>query len=691
MLRSQVRIALEGDVYALRDDGAAMSSALHRLAALRATLYRDWSDGPASLVEFANQDRAAKRGHPLLTARSWASPDFAFAFDPAFPEMLPVADSPLDLRGRFDCLDEMPPPAAAEEEAPPELHVGAGAPVAWLLDLVQAPTQAKEEIGKTPVSNDADESNPPLLAVGAVADIFAWVMEPALQSTPAATVQSPHEDVIAEDVPLGAGAFANILEWLDAPVAAPAPESIAPPAENLDEDELYSIGAIIDCLALDAPVLEAAQPAPAPTPATVDEEEPAVAVGAFVGIFQLLDMAPPPEAFAPPPVVDLETVALDDALADACEALYVAALDPTEHYAWGASILAGDEPNAAALAACETALWSLPRTVTCAEVFALNPNHETAVKITRALRVRADTLQARAFTETLGFGALRTNEPFLPWFPSVETPDEPASDTLDADTEFSTWGQEEEAPRITAPDRPRPILSEAELDALLATPAAHDSHELDDSWQENPVWRDTFWHGVDAYLQSVEDCEFRRETIKAEPDSPAHPDIEIRDQSAATSAMHFWRPGDETDLAIDGEGYDLFLVGGDMTGVVLVEDGAMHAMRTGRGTRVGEVVVSWSDDLWTDIDGMGWTRVATLSGISDLRVEQNERHDRAVVISGELSGTALKADRVRLSEQTEDGPLDFPVRQVGGFGDSFEGDWPFSEQAGDGGGARLLI
>jgi hypothetical protein len=391
-------------------------------------------------------------------------------------------------------------------------------------------------------------------------------------------------------------------------------------------------------------------------------------------------------------VVDLDVADFGDELVDVSETLYAAAFDPSELYAWGASALPGDEPIAEALGACEAALWNLPRTVTCAEVFALNPNHETAVRITRALRVRADSLQARAFTATTGFGALRTGEAFMPWFPSVETPLEPASDTLDADTAFAAWHTEDAAPRVTAPDRPRPILTEEELDALLGTPAAHDSHELDDTWQENPVWRETFWHGVDAYLQTVEDCEFRQEAMKECPEAQAHPDIEIRDGLAASeAAMHFWRPGDETDLALDGDGVDLFLIGGDTTGVVLVEDGAMHAMRTGRGTRVGEVVVSWSDDLWTDPDGPGWTRVATLSGISDLRVEQTTARDRAVIVSGELSGTALKADRVRLVQSTEDGPISFPVRHVGGFADGALEDWPLADLPGAGDDPRLFL
>ena len=435
MLGSQIPINSQTDVPAMQDEGAVMAAALHRLAGLRATLYRDWSDGPANLIAFANEDRAAGHGHPLAAAHAWTAPDIILCSDPATG-----IDTPLDLRGRFDCLDEMP-----------------------------------------------------------------------------------------------------------------------------------------------------------------------------------------------------------------------------------------------------------PATERCAEIFALNPNHETAVKIIRTLRVRTDLLQTPAFTDCVNFGRLETRAAFQAWFPSIETPTGAPADALDADTGLSTWGLEDATFCVTAPDRPRPLLSEAELGALLSASTADDSHELDDKWQENPEWRETFWHEVDSYLQSVDDCDSHHTARGVVDELPAAPDIEICDPRVAEAAMYFWRPGDETDLAHDGDGAGLFLVGGDTPGVVLVEDGAMHAMRTGRGTRVGEVVVSWCDDPWTDVDGMGWTRVATLSGISDLRVEQGAAHDRAVVISGELSGTALKADRVRLTELTEDGPVDFPVRQTGGFADALSSDWPFDDMADESAEHRLLV
>jgi hypothetical protein len=572
MVRSQVQGAEEANVYARRDDGAAMALALRRLAALRATIHRDRPDDVTSFLPFANPDRAGRR--PQTLGRSWDAPDFIFDSDRAFS--IEAARPPLDLRGRLDCLAEMPP----------------------------APAPAQDE-------------------------------------------EAAHE------MPFG-------------------------------------VGAVAGCLTFDAPTIPAAHAEANCTQAAIEDEIPVDAVGAFADLASLIALTPLPAPVTTPSVIDLDIISEDDALAEAGEASYAAALDPAAEYVWGVPCFTDDNQTAAPLAAGEAALWNLPRAMPCAEVFALNPNHETAVKIIRALRIRTDMLGARAFTETTGFGALHTSEMAAAWFPITETPQGPASEMLDAGIAFAAWDSREVAPRVIVPDRPRPILSEEELDALLATPAAQDSHELDDDWQENPVWRETFWHGVDAYLQTVEDCTFRQEAIKVAPDAPVQTDIEIRGDDD-TPAMHFWRPGDETDLAIDGEGLDLFLIGGDATGIVLIEDGAMHAMRTGRGTRVGEVVVSWSDDLWADVNGTEWTRVATLSGVSDLRVEQTAAHDRVVVVSGELSGTALKADRVCLVKQTEDGPLTFPVRHVGGFADGVMDDWPFAEAAGGSEDARLLI
>jgi hypothetical protein len=696
----QVHRAVETDVPALRDDGAAMAAALHRLAKLRSTLYRDWSDGPSSLVAHANVDSAVAVAPSRVRAYLQDAPDLAFTFDPGFTLEAP---RPLDLRGRFDCLEDMPPPAAIDDV---EIGAGASAPVAYLLDLVRnlpkapsvlvrpAPAEAPVEVediatravGAVDLAPLAAEPASPVgtphavrleehdeeeatFAVGAIAGIAAWTLN--RHDEPVLVVKAPDtmsDDIAVEDV-MAVGAFG----WVDAPMLkAHVADAQTQTPQGVEEfEETLAVGAVAACLAFDAPQLIAEAPLPAPVDQIVDPGE-VIAYGAAASLAQLLDIAPPLETFTPPPVVDLDLIALDDFLADAVEALYVAALDPSELYAWGGSELPADNDIATQLAACEAAHWNLPRVIPCGEAFAFTPNHEIAVQITRAIRVRADTLRARAFANHVNFGALRTREAHMPWFPCVEAPTEEGGDTVDADTQLTTWGMDDLATIITAPDRPLPILSEAELDALLATPAAQDSHELEDDWQENPVWQETFWHDVDAYLQSVESDEYRDEVLTQAPEIDVASDIEIRDEGIAPIATHFWLPGDETDLAITGEGTDLFLIGGGDAGVVLVEDGAMHSMRTGRGTRMGEVVVSWSTQTWSDIDAMTWTRIATLSGVSQLRVEQTVTHDRAVVVVGDLSGCTLAASRVHLVKATEDGPREFPVRRIGGLD---TGDW----------------
>jgi len=519
-----------------------------------------------------------------------------------------------------------------------------------------------------------EDDEAPGLAIDAIAGVAAWT--PARHDKPAVVARAAEPasaDDGSEDV-LAFGAFG----WIDVPkLAAPGVETHTQ-ATTADDppDEPLAVGAVVSCLEFDTPALVAkTRAAPQIVESAADLDE-LVAYGAAANVAQLLDLAPPPPIFTPPPVVDLEVVALDDFLADACEALYVAAFDPTELYAWGASELAGGSDVAAQLAACESALWKLPRTIPCGEAFACNPNHEIAVKITRALRVRADTLRARAFADHVNFGALCALQAHTPWFPSIEAPLEPGDDTVDADTQFATWGMDDLATIITAPDRSLPILSEAELEDLLATPASGDSHELEENWQENPVWQETFWHDVDAYLQSVESDAYHEHPAQQHAKADNGSDFEVRDENVAPIATHFWLPGDEHDLAITGEGTDLFLIGGGDAGVVLIEDGAIHSMRTGRGTRMGEVVVSWSTDTWSDIDAMTWTRVATLSGVSQLHVEQTASHDRMVVVAGDLSGSALIAARVRLVEATEDGPRTFPVRCIGGLD---AGDWSFTD------------
>jgi hypothetical protein len=508
-------------------------------------------------------------------------------------------------------------------------------------------------------------------------------------ATPASRAAEPDES----ESRFAVGAIANLNDLLS--LAAPLPSKPSRPEtapfESLEPELLVAPGAVAGVLALlDAGLGPVASPPPATHVLTEAEgaEEPALAFGAVPGCMAMAPDLPSPSVFVAPQVVDLDEVALDDLLADACEALYVAALDPTELYAWGVSALPDDESATHGLLLCasESALWGLPPDTPLNHPLHLNLHDEFAVNITRALRIHADTPRARGFTAGAAFGAIQIRGALDCWFPVVDV-DTFASESIDADKQFAAWDDSPEACAVTTAARPAPILSEAELDALLSTPAAVDSHELEDDWQDNPVWQETFWHNVDAYLQSVEpgDGEAHHE---CDLDAELHA-LAVREH--APTSTHFWFPGDDADLAIAGDGDDLFLIGGGEAGVVLVEDGVMHAMRTGAPARAGEIVISWSPDTRSDIHSDSWTRVATLSGVNRLRVEQTASHDRIVIVAGDLVGCDLSPADVRLVEATETGPVDFPVLRLGIFGGVGD-DWPFDGlQVAEAGSGRLFV
>jgi hypothetical protein len=81
-----------------------------------------------------------------------------------------------------------------------------------------------------------------------------------------------------------------------------------------------------------------------------------------------------------------------------------------------------------------------------------------------------------------------------------------------------------------------------------------------------------------------------------------------------------------------------------------------------------EVVVSLSSAPWSSIDAMPWRRIATLTGIGEIRIEQNAHATRRVMIAGLLAATGLEEDAVRLVQSTDDGEVAFPVeRPLGDF------------------------
>jgi hypothetical protein len=566
MLGAQ-RILGTEDSIAPADDAAGerLSTALARLATLRRQVYADWSEGPDTLVAWANRE-APGSALALDCWRRSPAPEIHEA-----PEVTPFDG----LRGRFS--------SAEAEEIVAHAHAAdRAAAIARAIEIVCA---------------DADE------------------------------IQT-HS---------GAGAFA--LPW------PPQTERTIPQAEARPLEDITA--------------------------------EPVLAVGAVPALFDLLAVTPPArvdEIVVHP--FDAESL-LDDAIADAFSAL-LCAHDPLESL-WASDAPTLEDSPAATLAASEAALWNLPRHVPCLENFLATPNHETAVKLTRALRLRANALQARAFAEGVDFGFLNSDADAAAfWFMADALSDATAASTGGAEMETSLpdWQMTDDglivvnAPGSAPPRTPAPLITEAELDALFAHVDEARAHILDDL-NEDDGFAEPYWSDVDAYLAAESDRLDERyfsrdEGALADEDRADMLDIEVRDTPPAPAfATHFWMPEDPTDLALVGDGQDLFIVGGEQAAVFLVEDGASHVMRTGKPARMDEAVLSISHDPWSHIDGMRWTRLATLHGFDEVRVMQTSDAARQLVVAGSYVALGLKEGRIRLVADGADGEVDRPVTRVG--------------------------
>lgn len=715
-----------------RDAGVRLSAALNRLAALRATIHGDWSDGPTSLPAWGNADTAC--GDDL----HWT---VAVANAPAAPELDTrgaPAPEPLPLRGRFESATE--DCVAVDRSWIDLVEVAAvdaplsGAPVADPLPAVAIPAVFEPECGEAAVLRAFDEdvavrpSAPetapeaavveiddvdPVFAIGAAPGLLQQLAAPEAPITVAPAPSEARDEAEAETIAYGAVAgLCRFIVVMDEP--APT-RLVAAQTPALDEAvEVIAVGAAAGVLALTAPIsIECPVTPIANAPAESEvKDAPALAVGAFALQFVTLEeaaaQASPAVATVPFEEVDDDIFAIgaagdlcalldlvpaferpvlitrafdpmsliDDALADAFEALVCVAdpVDPLDPV-WAPDATPVETDNANRLAACETALWGLPRHVPCIETFLLNPNHETAVRLTRALRLRADALQARAFAEGAGFGCLQgADDANTLWFATDALGDAADADALD-DVSLADWQVNDAglvvvtAPAIAPPRRPAPLITEDELDALFAHVDESQSRVMLDDLGEDPAWNETFWHDVDAYLEHVSREMDPGVVDERPPQACEFHDLEVRstEPEPAPTNTFFWMPGDEDELAVDGDGADLFIVGADeMPAVVLVEDGATYAMRTGKDARMDEIVVSLSTDAWRDIDAMAWRRIAVLSGVAQVRVAQNEALTRRAVVAGAFFATALDEAGVRLVLSGPDGDIDYPVIRVGG-------------------------
>ncbi len=800
MQRPQGISAHEGDAPGEPDVGLRLSAALKRLAALRATIHGDWSDGPASLLDVANVDLSD--GETLCwtevaTPRP-IGPDLNFAPAHEPPVAAWVVETPMPLRGRFaDPADAIPAVAAPidvswldlvdDDDAQPAASTLAPAPGEMVVALafaedreaVAAPlvvgVATPEPIETNIIEIDYIE---PAFAIGATSGILELVQgavaDVAAPIVPEAAALLSFEDddllpaigataglgtllsVIALDPPAQAAllsltaieiddvdplpllAFGAAPGLLAAPPIDDLSSALAPEISPAIDDELpvdvpcapFDLHAL---LALSAPIAAEAPAAPAPT-RPEDDTPPALAVGAFALCFVGAPEAAPAEVITvaiawegvgvevdlafgaapmlaalldsvpalndtPPVVRAFDPVSvIDDALADAFDTL-LCARDPIDPFdaAWTPETFA-DTDHTAQLAACEAGLWALPRHVPCIETFLLTPSHETAVRITRALRLRANALEARAFAETAGFGFLSSDTDAQAfWFLADALHDASSLSAGDADVgaSFADWRMNDDgllvvtAPDNAHPKRPPPLISEAELDALFAHVDDSQSRVVLDDLGDDPTWNDTFWCDVDTYLEHVSETMDPAviDYMEAQTDQFDIHDIEVRAAPivvAPPTTTFFWIPGDDYDLAIDGVGDDLFIVGANETpAVILVEDGSTYSMRTGQIARMDEVVVSLSFDAWRYVDAMQWRRVATLSGVAHVRVEQNATGTRQAVLAGAFFATTLEDDGVRLVRSGDDGDVDHPVMRLGG--PSLDADWPFADIKTDGG------
>ncbi|MDX2234751.1 MAG: hypothetical protein NW200_09655 [Hyphomonadaceae bacterium] len=685
------------------DAAASLSVALARLATLRRQLHGGDLGGPAALTPYLNDDDAG------AVPSAWTEPAPAPPPADAAPRPMGQGDAHDDgLRGRF-APDDGPvagvdahgvaqaliasiPPGPPAEAGADEPAPGYGAHPG-LLRLWPPPTPEPPKPAPKPAPAlvaEADAGDAPG-AVAGVAALLAMLADappaPTLQPAPPPPAVVDDEDEATCGAAAGALAdLASLMALAQTQAAAPPPAAASSPEP--EEDAPVAVGAF--AIAFD-PIAPAPLPAPPPAPTPDETPEPMLAPGAHAALAHWLWDVPAPLAT---PVVtrafDPDSL-IDDALANAFD-LLLGARDPFEPV-WAAPAAAfGPEGPAAMLAACEAHLWDIPRIVPCVETFLATPNHETAVKLTRVLRLRAQALEARAFAEGADFGLLLgADDGEGLWVSTAQAlaADDAPHDDAGEDVRFPDWRVTDEgfvvvtapAPTPRPPARAAPLITEDELDALFAHVDEARAHILDDLGET--TWSEPYWSDVDAYLASENDAYATHldDDGLHGPYDPAHDilDIEVRDHTPRTPATHFWMPGDPPDLAVTGEGDDLFIVGGGDDGaVVLVEDGASHAMRTGHAARIDEVVVSVSYDRWRGVDAMHWTRIAVLAGVAQVRVEQDAQDTRSAVMAGVFLGCGLDRDGVRLVRSGDDGELDFPVLRVG---DAAPEAWPFTDLA----------
>lgn len=321
------------------------------------------------------------------------------------------------------------------------------------------------------------------------------------------------------------------------------------------------------------------------------------------------------------------------------------------------------------LLGCDATRWGAPGSEPPNDTYLLHRNFRMALDITRALDLHTSRDEARAFARSARWGLLRSNadaEAFLFMAEALHDATAASTGLFDASATFTQWELDAEG-RIEAQTRAAPEAG--------PRVSPEDTHVIDDH-ADDTHWNETFWEDVDRYLTELDALEVDAPALRLDTDPL---DIEFH---VDAPVMHFWSPVDRKGQTIEGTGNDILIIGQDDDAtVILVEDGLSHAMRTGARTPLNAVVLSLSSDSWSAIDSMRWEVLATVTGVEQIRVEQNASEMRSVVIAGDFCATELNDAQVRLVRLTETGDVDFRVTRISGFSFVAEDTAPFAGAA----------
>ena len=302
MQRPQGISAHVGDAPGEPDAGVALSAALRRLAALRATIHGDWSQGLASLLDVANED--------IL-----AGATLCWAVDPgrtaAALELIskPAAEEPLSLRGRFTETTDALPAAEPVDASWLDLMSGDSRPAARSMP---GPDVSIDEIA---VALAFAEDCEAALTCPAAEIVSVEIVDAAPEPTTVETNIVAIDDI---EPAFAIGTAPGVLALVRSAVAdvtPPVARALTTPLAPEDDDAHYAIGAVAGIGALlfaDAP--DALECADSPAHDDGDDIDPQTFL-AFCAAPGLLESAHIERPVSTPARKTLAVVADDDPVA----------------------------------------------------------------------------------------------------------------------------------------------------------------------------------------------------------------------------------------------------------------------------------------------------------------------------------------------------------------------------------------